>query len=333
MPEDWARTACLHDYRHRGRLGGDAALQDSALSRSWENRQGVSPTSPSLGSGETRPSGVCRCLQQRQRLQRLRATLHQARPEIAQRRTGDSNSAPRTRRITRLPAATVEPPAPTTVLPLTYASALSSPPTGRRPSDHVPVTLPAATDIAGADTSRSKPEATPAPLPTATTSDIHPPEHTDAPSFDVPATAFLSERRDSLPSSDTEGRTRKQRSPKRRKRRRRTVSERDGSPPPDAPEAVRPDEASENLHDDTNDNMTPTVDVSMPTLLARSGANEPMDSTDATAAETSSAPTTEVKRTTITMTTPSMVWSEDVDEDPDHTLGTELPQTEASLRR
>ncbi|XP_047098533.1 uncharacterized protein PB18E9.04c-like [Schistocerca piceifrons] len=129
----------------------------------------------------------------------------------------------------------------------------------------------------------------------------------DAPSIDVPATAFLSERRDSLPSSDTEGRTRKQRSPKRRKRRRHTVSERDGSPPPDAAEAVRPDEASENLHDDTNDdNMTPTVAVSMPTLLARTGAPEPMDSTAATAAETSPAPTTDVEHTTITTTAPSM---------------------------
>ncbi|XP_047111941.1 PHD finger protein 23-like [Schistocerca piceifrons] len=189
-------------------------------------------------------------------------------------------------------------------------------------------------DTVGADTSRSKPDATPAPLPTATTSDPHPPDHMDAPSFDVPATTFLSERRDSLTSSDTEGRTRKQRSPKRRRRRRHTVSERDGSSPPDAPETVRPDEASENLHDDTNeDNMAPTVAVSMPTLLARPGAPEPMDSTVATAAETSSTPTTEVDRATITTTAPSMVWSEDVDEDPDHTLGTELPQTEASLRR
>ncbi|XP_049779169.1 uncharacterized protein LOC126176077 [Schistocerca cancellata] len=70
--------------------------------------------------------------------------------------------------------------------------------------------------------------------------------------------------------------------------------------------------------------MTPTADASMPTLLARSGAPEPMASTDATAAETSSAPTTEAERTTITTTAPSMVWSEDVDEDPDHTLEIDL---------
>ncbi|XP_047106366.1 PHD finger protein 23-like [Schistocerca piceifrons] len=172
-------------------------------------------------------------------------------------------------------------------------------------------------DSAEADTSRSQPDATPAPLPTGTTSDPHPPDHMDASLFDVPATAFLPERRDSLPSSDTEGRTRKHRSPKKRKRRRRTISERDGSPPPDPPEAVRPDEASENLHDDTNDdNMTSTVAVSVTTLLARPGPPEPMDSSIATTAETSSTPTTEVERTTITTTAPAMAWSEDVDEDP-----------------
>ncbi|XP_049942677.1 uncharacterized protein LOC126419531 [Schistocerca serialis cubense] len=103
-------------------------------------------------------------------------------------------------------------------------------------------------------------------------------------------------RRGSLPSSDTEGRTRKQRSPKRRKKRLHTVSERDRSPPPEAAEAVRTDEAQEDPHDDTNDdNMTPAVAVPVPTLLARPGASEPMDSTVATAAETSSAPTSEVE--------------------------------------
>ncbi|XP_047104684.1 calphotin-like [Schistocerca piceifrons] len=126
-------------------------------------------------------------------------------------------------------AAAEEPPtSQPTVLPVTYAAALASPTALQRR----PVTTNDATNE-------------PDPTPTESTSDDPPPRPAidaapkmpaqpdadpglgntmEIDSLIVPTAAFLPERRDSLASPDTEGRTRKQRSPKRRKRRRRTVS-------------------------------------------------------------------------------------------------------------
>ncbi|XP_047100645.1 tyrosine-protein kinase Fer-like [Schistocerca piceifrons] len=128
-------------------------------------------------------------------------------------------------------AAFRQPPLPTsqpTVLPVIYAAALASPPAPQRR----PVTTNDATDEpdhtpteSASDGPPPRPAIDAAPkLPAQPDADPDLGNTMEIDSLTVPTAAFLPERRDSLPSSDTEGRTRKQRSPKRRKRRRRTVS-------------------------------------------------------------------------------------------------------------
>ncbi|XP_047115834.1 uncharacterized protein LOC124795798 [Schistocerca piceifrons] len=115
-----------------------------------------------------------------------------------------------------------------TVLPVTYAAALTSPTTLQRR----PVTTNDATnepDQTPTESASDDPPPRPAfdaspKMPTQPDADPDLGNTMEIDSLIVPTAAFLPERRDSLPSSDTEGRTRKQRSPKRRKRRRRTVS-------------------------------------------------------------------------------------------------------------
>ncbi|XP_049845445.1 uncharacterized protein LOC126298179 [Schistocerca gregaria] len=114
------------------------------------------------------------------------------------------------------------------VLPVTYAAALASPTALQR--------RPGATNDATNEPDQTPTESAsegPPSRPAIDTAPTKPTQPNAVPDLDntmeidsliVPRAAFLPERRDSLPSSDSEGCRRKQRSPKRRKRRRRTVS-------------------------------------------------------------------------------------------------------------
>ncbi|XP_047112198.1 serine/arginine repetitive matrix protein 1-like [Schistocerca piceifrons] len=133
------------------------------------------------------------------------------------------------RRFRKEGCAAEEPPtSQPTVLPVTYAAALASPTTLQRR----PVTTNDATNesdqtptASASDDPPPRPAIDAAPkMPAQPDVDPDLGNTMEIDSLIVPTAAVLPERRDSLPSSDTEGRTRKQRSPKRRKRRRRTVS-------------------------------------------------------------------------------------------------------------
>lgn len=133
------------------------------------------------------------------------------------------------RKITQLPPRETEPTPTPTVLPVTYAAALTRPPPV--PTQSSTVTEPEQIIVERSLEDQSALPAT--EIPTTTTK---PPTTGDTDSskmsFDspiIPTEAFVPVRRASVPSSDAEAHVRKQRSPKRRKRRRRNLSDRDSS--------------------------------------------------------------------------------------------------------
>ncbi|XP_047103456.1 uncharacterized protein LOC124722322 [Schistocerca piceifrons] len=170
---------------------------------------------------------------------------------------GNRNEAEVKDVLNRLFAAEKPPTSQPTVLPVTYAAALASPTTLQRR----PVTTNDATNEpdqtpteSASDDPPPRPAIDAAPkMPTQPDADPDLGKTMEIDSLIVPTAAFLPERLDSLPSSDTEGRTRKQRSPKRRKRRRRTVSGQEETlqveedVPVDQPEASEPATADEDV--------------------------------------------------------------------------------------
>ncbi|XP_047112033.1 wiskott-Aldrich syndrome protein family member 2-like [Schistocerca piceifrons] len=150
---------------------------------------------------------------QQQQLQHPRPPLmfcrrRQSWPEVDQQATSGS-------------AAEEPPTSQPTVLPVTYAAALASPTALQRR----PVTTNDATnepDQTPTETASDGPPPLPATdaapkMPAQPDADSDLGNTREIDSLIVPTATFLPEQRDSLPSSDTEGRTRKQRSPKRRK--------------------------------------------------------------------------------------------------------------------
>ncbi|XP_047109867.1 microtubule-associated protein 1S-like [Schistocerca piceifrons] len=164
-----------------------------------------------------------------------------------------------------------------TVLPVTYAAALASPTTLQRR----PVTTNDATNEpdqtlteSASDDPPPRPAIDAAPkMPTQPDADPDLGNTMEIDSLIVPTAAFLPERRDSLPSSDTEGRTRKQRSPKRRKRRRRTVSGQEETlqveedVPVDQHEASEPATADEDVMSAETSIAVEKPPTSQPTVL------------------------------------------------------------------
>ncbi|XP_047103388.1 uncharacterized protein LOC124722241 [Schistocerca piceifrons] len=163
-----------------------------------------------------------------------------------------------------------------TVLPVTYAAALASPTTLQRR----PVTTNDATNEpdqtlteSASDDPPPRPAIDAAPkMPTQPDADPDLGNTMEIDSLIVPTAAFLPERRDSLPSSDTEGRTRKQRSPKRRKRRRRTVSGQEETSQVEEDVPVDQHEASEPATAD-EDVMSAETSIGVPTPRADAELN------------------------------------------------------------
>lgn len=128
------------------------------------------------------------------------------------------------RRITQLPPKDADPTPTPTILPVTYAAALTRPPPVQPQT--TTVTGPEQLSVARSREDQSAVSTTP-PMPSNTDEAANSKMTID--SLIVPTEAFEPARRESVPSSDTEEQVRKQRSQKRRKRRRRNISDRDSS--------------------------------------------------------------------------------------------------------